>query len=54
MTFPRVSRRGHHFANVRDVIIYPDLVVARTVFLPNIPCLLHVPDAVFIRGRHLF
>ena len=31
MTFPRVSRRGRHFANVGDVIIYPDLVVARTV-----------------------
>ena len=30
MTFPRVSRRGRHFANVGDVIIYPDLVVART------------------------
>ena len=27
---PRVSRRGRHFANVGDVIIYPDLVVART------------------------
>ena len=31
VTFPRVSRRGRHFANVGDVIIYPDLVVARTV-----------------------
>ena len=31
MTFPRVSRSGRHFANVGDVIIYPDLVVARTV-----------------------
>ena len=31
MTFPRVSRRGRHVANVGDVIIYPDLVVARTV-----------------------
>ena len=30
MTFPRVSRRRRHFANVGDVIIYPDLVVART------------------------
>ena len=30
MTFPRVSRSGRHFANVVDVIIYPDLVVART------------------------
>ena len=30
MTFPRVSRRGGHFANLGDVIIYPDLVVART------------------------
>ena len=30
-TFPRVSRRGRHLANVDDVIIYPDLVVARTV-----------------------
>ena len=30
VTFPRVSRRGRHFANVGDVIIYPDLVVART------------------------
>ena len=30
MTFPRVSRRGRHFANVGDVIIYPDLVVDRT------------------------
>ena len=30
MTFPRVSRRGLHFANVGYVIIYPDLVVART------------------------
>ena len=30
MTFPSVSRRGRHFANVGDVIIYPDLVVART------------------------
>ena len=30
MTFPRVSRRGRHFANVGDVVIYPDLVVART------------------------
>ena len=32
VTFPRVSRRGRHFANVGDVIIYPDLVVARTVY----------------------
>ena len=32
VTFPRVSRRGCHFANVGDVIIYPDLVVARTDF----------------------
>ena len=32
MTFPRVSRRGRHFANVGDIIIYPDLVVARTVY----------------------
>ena len=31
VTFPRVSRRGRHFANVGDVIIYPDPVVARTV-----------------------
>ena len=31
MTFPRVSPRGRHFANVGEVIIYPDLVVARTV-----------------------
>ena len=31
VTFPRVSRRVRHFANVGDVIIYPDLVVARTV-----------------------
>ena len=31
VTFPRVSRRGRHLANVDDVIIYPDLVVARTV-----------------------
>ena len=31
MTFPRVSRRGRHFANVDDAIKYPDLVVARTV-----------------------
>ena len=30
MTFPRVSRRERHFANVGDVIIYPDLVVPRT------------------------
>ena len=30
MTLPRVSRRGRHFANVGDVIIYPVLVVART------------------------
>ena len=30
VTFPRVSRRGRHFINVGDVIIYPDLVVART------------------------
>ena len=30
MTFPRFSRRGRHFAKVRDVIIYPHLVVART------------------------
>ena len=30
VTFPRVSRRGRHFANMGDVIIYPDLVVART------------------------
>ena len=30
VTFPRVSRRRRHFANVGDVIIYPDLVVART------------------------
>ena len=30
-TFPRVSRRCRHLANVGDVIIYPDLVVARTV-----------------------
>ena len=30
MTVPRVSRRERHFANVGDVIIYPDLVVART------------------------
>ena len=30
VTFPRVSRRGRHFANVGDVIIYSDLVVART------------------------
>ena len=30
MTFPRVSRRGRYFANVGDVIIYPDMVVART------------------------
>ena len=29
MTFPRVSRSGRHFANAGDVIIYPDLVVAR-------------------------
>ena len=29
LTFPRVSRRGRHFANVGDFIIYPDLVVAR-------------------------
>ena len=27
---PRVSRRRRHFANVGDVIIYPDLVVGRT------------------------
>ena len=27
----RVSRRGRHVANVGDVIIYADLVVARTV-----------------------
>ena len=32
MTFPRVSRRGCHFANVGDVIIYPDLVLTRTVY----------------------
>ena len=31
VTFPRVSQRGRHFANVGDVIIYPDPVVARTV-----------------------
>ena len=31
MTFPRVSRHGRHFANVGDVIIYPDVVVARTI-----------------------
>ena len=30
VTFPRVSRRGRHFANVGDVIIYPDLVVELT------------------------
>ena len=30
VTFPRLSRRGRHFANVDDVIIYPDLVVVRT------------------------
>ena len=30
VTFPRVSLRGRHFANVGDDIIYPDLVVART------------------------
>ena len=30
VTFPRVSRRERHFANVGEVIIYPDLVVART------------------------
>ena len=30
VAFPRVSRRRRHFANVGDVIIYPDLVVART------------------------
>ena len=31
MTFPIVSRRGRHFANVGDVIIYwSDLVVDRT------------------------
>ena len=29
---PSCSRRGRHFANVGDVIIYPDLVVARTVY----------------------
>ena len=32
---PRVSRRGRHFANGHDVIIYPDLVVARTVVFRN-------------------
>ena len=30
MTFPRVSQRGRDFANMGDVIIYPELVVART------------------------
>ena len=30
VTFSRVSRGGRHFANVGDVNIYPDLVVART------------------------
>ena len=33
LTFPRVSRRGRHFANVGDVIIYPDLAVARTGYV---------------------
>ena len=30
MTVPRVSLRGRHFANLGNVIIYPDLVVTRT------------------------
>ena len=29
------SRRGRHFANVGDVIIYSDLVVARTGKVPS-------------------
>ena len=32
VTFARVSLRGCHFANVGDVTIYPDLVVAQTDF----------------------
>ena len=32
VTFPRVSGRGCHFAIVGDVIIYPDLVLARTEY----------------------
>ena len=34
---PHVSRRGRHFANVGDVIIYPDLVVARTEICLYLP-----------------